>query len=288
MISSMTGFSFQEIKLKEGKLTIEIRTLNSRFFELQLRLGEELREFEPKIREMIASKIIRGKVDCRIFYKTSDESNQVEQPINIEKLKKLLKKIDTVNGVLKSSLEIDPLRVFEILTSQPNQINTAFLKTDLFRFLNKGIDMICVDREREGKKIRAVILSNVKAIKKIVTQAKKVMPRLINKNMRTITSRLKENLIDANDERIKQELLFFIQKSDINEEIDRLESHIEEITRLLSLKTPIGKKMDFLMQEFNREANTIGSKAAGIEISNMSINLKVCIEQIREQTQNIQ
>lgn len=288
MISSMTGFSFQEIKLKEGKLTIEIRTLNSRFFELQLRLGEELREFEPKIREMIASKIIRGKVDCRIFYKTSEESNQVEQPINIEKLKKLLKKIDTVNGVLKSSLEIDPLRVFEILTSQPNQINTAFLKTDLFRFLNKGIDMICVDREREGKKIRAVILSNVKAIKKIVTQAKKVMPRLINKNMRTITSRLKENLIDANDERIKQELLFFIQKSDINEEIDRLESHIEEITRLLSLKTPIGKKMDFLMQEFNREANTIGSKAAGIEISNMSINLKVCIEQIREQTQNIQ
>ena len=288
MISSMTGFSFQEIKLKEGKLTIEIRTLNSRFFELQLRLGEELREFEPKIREMIASKIIRGKVDCRVFYKTSDESNQVEQPINIEKLKKLLKKIDTVNGVLKSSLEIDPLRVFEILTSQPNQINTAFLKTDLFRFLNKGIDMICVDREREGKKIRAVILSNVKAIKKIVTQAKKVMPRLINKNMRTITSRLKENLIDANDERIKQELLFFIQKSDINEEIDRLESHIEEITRLLSLKTPIGKKMDFLMQEFNREANTIGSKAAGIEISNMSINLKVCIEQIREQTQNIQ
>lgn len=288
MISSMTGFSFQEIKLKEGKLTIEIRTLNSRFFELQLRLGEELREFEPKIREMIASKIIRGKVDCRIFYKTSDESNQVEQPINIEKLKKLLKKIDTVNGVLKSSLEIDPLRVFEILSSQPNQINTAFLKIDLFRFLNKGIDMICVDREREGKKIRAVILSNVKAIKKIVTQAKKVMPRLINKNMRTITSRLKENLIDANDERIKQELLFFIQKSDINEEIDRLESHIEEITRLLSLKTPIGKKMDFLMQEFNREANTIGSKAAGIEISNMSINLKVCIEQIREQTQNIQ
>ncbi|MGB1086370.1 MAG: YicC/YloC family endoribonuclease [Methylophilaceae bacterium] len=284
----MTGFSFQEIKLKEGKLTIEIRTLNSRFFELQLRLGEELREFEPKIREMIASKIIRGKVDCRIFYKTSEESNQVEQPINIEKLKKLLKKIDTVNGVLKSSLEIDPLRVFEILTSQPNQINTAFLKTDLFRFLNKGIGMICVDREREGKKIRAVILSNVKAIKKIVTQAKKVMPRLINKNMRTITSRLKENLIDANDERIKQELLFFIQKSDINEEIDRLESHIEEITRLLSLKTPIGKKMDFLMQEFNREANTIGSKAAGIEISNMSINLKVCIEQIREQTQNIQ
>ncbi|MFZ8943812.1 MAG: YicC/YloC family endoribonuclease [Methylophilaceae bacterium] len=284
----MTGFSFQEIKLKEGKLTIEIRTLNSRFFELQLRLGEELREFEPKIREMIASKIIRGKVDCRIFYKTSEESNQVEQPINIEKLKKLLKKIDTVNGVLKSSLEIDPLRVFEILSSQPNQINTAFLKTDLFRFLNKGIDMICVDREREGKKIRAVILSNVKAIKKIVTQAKKVMPRLINKNMRTITSRLKENLIDANDERIKQELLFFIQKSDINEEIDRLESHIEEITRLLSLKTPIGKKMDFLMQEFNREANTIGSKAAGIEISNMSINLKVCIEQIREQTQNIQ
>ncbi|MBL6728364.1 MAG: YicC family protein [Methylophilaceae bacterium] len=284
----MTGFSFQEIKLKEGKLTIEIRTLNSRFFELQLRLGEELREFEPKIREMIASKIIRGKVDCRVFYKTSDESNQVEQPINIEKLKKLLKKIDTVNGVLKSSLEIDPLRVFEILTSQPNQINTAFLKTDLFRFLNKGIGMICVDREREGKKIRAVILSNVKAIKKIVTQAKKVMPRLINKNMRTITSRLKENLIDANDERIKQELLFFIQKSDINEEIDRLESHIEEITRLLSLKTPIGKKMDFLMQEFNREANTIGSKAAGIEISNMSINLKVCIEQIREQTQNIQ
>ena len=288
MISSMTGFSFQEIKLKEGKLTIEIRTLNSRFFELQLRLGEELREFEPKIREKIASKIIRGKVDCRIFYKTSDESNQVEQPINIEKLKKLLKKIDTVNGVLKSSLEIDPLRVFEILTSQPNQINTAFLKTDLFRFLNKGIGMICVDREREGKKIRAVILSNVKAIKKIVTKAKKVMPRLINKNMRTITSRLKENLIDANDERIKQELLFFIQKSDINEEIDRLESHIEEITRLLSLKTPIGKKMDFLMQEFNREANTIGSKAAGIEISNMSINLKVCIEQIREQTQNIQ
>ena len=288
MISSMTGFSFQEKKLTEGKLCIEIRTLNSRFFELQLRLGDELREFEQRIREVIATKIVRGKVDCRIFFKSAEENHQFDKPINKNQLQQLIKKIETVSNTLTSPSAIDPIRIFEVLSNQKTPINATRIKTDLFKFLDIGLTDLCRDREREGKKIRAVILKNVHTIKKIVMQARKSMPQLINKNMKSITDRLKENLIAANDERIKQELLFFIQKSDINEEIDRLESHIIELTRLLNMKTPIGKKMDFLMQEFNREANTIGSKAAGIKIANFSIDLKVCIEQIREQTQNIQ
>lgn len=288
MISSMTGFSFHEEKINEGKLSIEIRTLNSRYFELQLRLSDELREFEQKIREIIASRILRGKVDCRIFFKVSDSINQIDKPIHKKQLRNLIKKIENLSGELKSPGSINPLHLFEIISNQQLSINHRLIRKDLFKYLNLGLDNVCKDRRREGKKIRIVILNNLKFIEKIIAQARKIMPKLIDNNLKNITKRLKENLIDASEDRIKQELLFFIQKSDINEELDRLESHIIELRRLLNIENPIGKKIDFLMQELNREANTIGSKAAGIFISNFSIDLKVNIEQIREQIQNIQ
>ena len=148
--------------------------------------------------------------------------------------------------------------------------------------------MLVNDRQREGSKIRTVILKNIKLVELLVGRAKKIMPKVIKKHQSKITKKFKEALLDIDDSRLKQEFLLFIQKSDITEEIDRIESHIIELRRLINGSIPSGKKMDFLMQEFNREANTIGSKAISVDISNISIELKVYIEQIREQIQNIE
>jgi len=148
--------------------------------------------------------------------------------------------------------------------------------------------MLLKDRQREGSKIRIVILKNIRSVELLVGRAKKIMPTVIKKHQSKIIKKFKEALLDTEDSRLKQEFLLFIQKSDITEEIDRIESHIIELRRLINGPSPSGKKMDFLMQEFNREANTIGSKAVSVDISTISVELKVYIEQIREQIQNIE
>ena len=144
------------------------------------------------------------------------------------------------------------------------------------------------DRRREGVKIRQVIIKNLRAIENIINKAKKIIPKAIKNHQKKVIKKFKDALINVDDARLKQEFLLFIQKSDVTEEIDRIESHIIELRRLINLNGPTGKKIDFLMQEFNREANTIGSKAVSVDISKISVELKVLIEQVREQIQNIE
>ena len=158
----------------------------------------------------------------------------------------------------------------------------------MFLLFDDALKKIVTDRQREGKKIKQLITSRSLRIEKEVTKIRKMIPRFINIHQSKIVKKFKDALIDVDQDKIKQELVTFIQKSDVDEELDRLNSHSQELKRLLSLSEPVGKKIDFLMQEFNREANTLGSKAIAVEISQSAVELKVLIEQIREQIQNIE
>jgi uncharacterized protein (TIGR00255 family) len=287
MISSMTGFFFGEKDTKFGNLVIEIKTLNSRYCELQLRLGDDLRLYESQIREIILGSISRGKIDCRIFLRSS-EAKMNAGKIDEKEIKSLIHSLEKIGSLIKNPALIDPVEIFKLSGANKQTVDNRELKKTLLSTLPSAIQKIITDRQREGKNINQVILNNAKIIERLVNQAKKIMPKAIKLYRSKIDKRFKEALIETESDRLKQELLIFIQKSDITEEIDRLESHLKELRRLLTLKEPVGKKMDFLMQEFNREANTLGSKAVSVEISKTSVELKVIIEQTREQIQNIE
>ena len=283
----MTGFFFGEKDTKFGNLVIEIKTLNSRYCELQLRLGDDLRLYESQIREIILGSISRGKIDCRIFLRSSEAKMNVGK-IDEKEIKTLINSLEKIAALIKNPALIDPVEIFRLSGTNKQTVDNRDLKKTLLSTLPSAIQKIITDRQREGKNISQVILNNAKVIEKLITQTKKIMPKAIKLYRSKIDKRFKEALIETESDRLKQELLIFIQKSDITEEIDRLESHLKELRRLLTLKEPVGKKMDFLMQEFNREANTLGSKAVSVEISKISVELKVIIEQIREQIQNIE
>ena len=287
MTSSMTGFCFKEKQIKGASLIIELKTLNSRYFELNLRLADQLKIYESKVREMISAKISRGKVDCRIFLKI-EENQATAYSVNPAELKTIVNTTEKIAKSLKNPAPINPIDILGLLSNQTKVSLDKNIRKEVLDFLDDSLGMLVNDRQREGSKIRTVILKNIKLVELLVGRAKKIMPKVIKKHQSKITKKFKEALLDIDDSRLKQEFLLFIQKSDITEEIDRIESHIIELKRLINGSIPSGKKMDFLMQEFNREANTIGSKAISVDISNISIELKVYIEQIREQIQNIE
>jgi len=283
----MTGFCFKEKQIKGASLIIELKTLNSRYFELNLRLADQLKIYESKVREMISAKISRGKVDCRIFLKI-EENQATAYSVNPAELKTIVNATEKIAKSLKNPAPINPIDILGLLSNQTKVSLDKNIRKDVLDFLDDSLGMLVNDRQREGSKIRTVILKNIKLVELLVGRAKKIMPKVIKKHQSKITKKFKEALLDIDDSRLKQEFLLFIQKSDITEEIDRIESHISELRRLINGSIPSGKKMDFLMQEFNREANTIGSKAISVDISNISVELKVYIEQIREQIQNIE
>ena len=287
MTSSMTGFFFGEKDTKFGNLVIEIKTLNSRYCELQLKLGDDLRVYESQIREIILGGISRGKIDCRIFLRPNEVSFNTRE-IDEKEIKALIHASEKIATFIKKPALIDPVEILRLSGTNKQAIDNRYLKKILLSALPNALQKIITDREREGKNISRVILNNTKVIERLINQTKKIMPKAIKLHQLKIDKKFKDALIDTENDRLKQELVIFIQKSDITEEIDRLESHLKELRRLLTIKEPVGKKMDFLMQEFNREANTLGSKAISVDISKISVELKVIIEQIREQIQNIE
>ncbi|EAV46552.1 hypothetical protein MB2181_00725 [Methylophilales bacterium HTCC2181] len=287
MTASMTGFCFKEKQIKGGSLIIELKTLNSRYFELNLKLADQLRIYESRVREMISAKVSRGKVDCKIFMKIDENQSRVYS-VDPKALKEVVNASEKIAKSLKNPAPINPLDILDLLSIKSKTDLDKNIRKEVLSLLDGSLEMLLKDRQREGSKIRIVILKNIRSVELLVGRAKKIMPTAIKKHQSKIIKKFKEALLDTEDSRLKQEFLLFVQKSDITEEIDRIESHIIELRRLINGSSPSGKKMDFLMQEFNREANTIGSKAVSVDISTISVELKVYIEQIREQIQNIE
>ncbi|MDC0182864.1 YicC family protein [Nitrosomonadales bacterium] len=283
----MTSFFFKEYETDFGNLIVEIKTLNSRYFELQLKLSEDLKIIEPKIRNQILTNISRGKTDFKLFLKPIESDFDIKK-IDFTHIKSLIRTSEKVSSLIKHPQPIDPLELMRLSGSKKNKYEIKKLEKIILEHTKNALNELIVDRKREGSKIRKTIIDKLNQIEKLVLKVNKILPKAIKSHQNKINDKFKAALINIDEDRLKQEFLFFIQKGDVQEELDRLGAHISELKRLLNNSEPVGKKIDFLMQEFNREANTLGSKSISKDISQISIDLKVLIDQIREQIQNIE
>jgi uncharacterized protein (TIGR00255 family) len=240
------------------------------------------------IRDLISAEIKRGKVDCRIYFKPKNHILDVK---NVDPLK--LKQLATsVDEIAKHFPHVQPVNALDILKTseimRDQSVDMNLLEQDLKKNLKEALKEIQASKAREGEKLQKILLEKLKEIEMLVDDAKKILPVLIKEYQAKIENKFKEALISIDDDRLKQEFLIFIQKMDIDEELSRIASHIDEARRLLKIDGAIGKKLDFMMQELNREANTLGSKSISPKTSQISVDLKVLIEQMREQIQNIE
>ena len=258
MALSMTGFSFKEADTEQGILLLEFRSLNNRYLELQVKLDESLRSFEPMIRDLVSAEIKRGKVDCRIYFKSKTQALDVKN-VDPIKLKQLASSVDEI---AKYFSHVQPINALDILKTSEimhdQSVNMNLLEQDLKKNLKEALIEIQASKAREGEKLQKILLDKLKDIEGLVDEAKKILPVLIKEYQAKIENKFKEALIAIDDDRLKQEFLIFIQKMDIDEELNRITSHIDEVRRLLKTDGAIGKKLDFMMQELNREANTLG------------------------------
>ena len=288
MILSMTGYASQEYNTANGVLIVELRSVNHRYLELQLKLDDNLRGFEASVREQIQAKLGRGKVDCRLSVVRNTAMQSTPQ-LNHTVLQQIAESIKTAAQYFPHT---QPVNMLEILQMPGVMTTEAFdndaLEADLKITLTAVLNDLIAAKAREGEKLKAIILERLQEIEGLVAKVKPMMPTLVKQYQEKLTAKLNEANNSNDDERVRQEIVLFAQRIDVDEELVRLSSHIAEVKRILNASAAAGKRLDFLMQEMNREANTLGSKSVAVETSQISMELKVLIEQMREQIQNIE
>jgi uncharacterized protein (TIGR00255 family) len=288
MIKSMTSYGRTEHSGDWGEASCEIRTVNHRYLEMSLRLPEELRFLEQKIRDRISNKLKRGKVDCNIRF-SQQEISKDALPINQELLSKVIETAEATSSQLSTVSPLNPLEllrwpgVLDKDVPDPEKIGGPLLE-----LVDQTLEIVIDTRQREGNKIKTMVLERCETSKEIVSNVRELMPNILDNIREKLLLRAQELTNEFNQDRLEQELLLLTQKMDVAEEMDRLDAHIDEVSRVLDQKGPVGRRLDFLMQEMNRESNTLGSKSAHLDTTNSSVDLKVLIEQMREQIQNIE
>lgn len=292
MILSMTGYASTSAEFDSGSLTLELRAVNHRYLDIQLRMPDELRSIEGLLREALTAQLKRGKVDCRINYVARNA--QSNAALNRDLLLKLAAWNKEVQSALPDALSLsvaDVLRwngVLEMPTASADEMHSALL--DL---LQAALREFSASRAREGSKLKDFLLQRVEKIEELRNRVMPHVPAAIAAYELKLAARLQEALLnsparDLWDERIRQEISLFAGKIDVAEELSRLESHLVEMRRILAQGGAVGKRLDFLMQELNREANTLGSKSVDAEVSRSAMEMKILIEQMREQIQNLE
>ena len=284
----MTGFAALSLNLDHASVNIDLRSVNQRYLELHFRLADEFRSLEPQLRELIGQRLARGKVECRISLAPLASASQ-DNGLNPAILERLAQWQDDVLQRLPDS---PCLSVNEILC-WPGTVQTATLSQDALNEatldgMRKTLDEMVESRRREGAKLRQHILDRLAAAEAQVTGLQPLLPSLVAAQRDKLAERLRDALGETGHERLAQEVALAVQKVDIDEELSRLTTHFAEVRRVLDQQGAKGKRLDFLMQELHREANTLGSKSVAVETSRVSLELKVLIEQMREQVQNIE
>ena len=287
MIRSMTAYASAETSGPAGTLSCELRTVNHRYLELSPRLPEELRAFESALRERVAARLSRGKVDLTVRLRGSEARGE-----SLEVDEVTLGRLATLSRELAGRFPGMQVQLTELLRF-PGVLRQA--ETDpeaqqaaLFDVLDRALDALAATREREGTQLAAILRDKLDAIERIVGEVRGWMPEIRTALRTRLEARLADLKQPADPGRLEQELVLQVTRSDVDEELDRLAGHIAETRRVLGLKEPVGRRLDFLMQEFNREANTLGSKSVDARSTNAAVELKVLIEQMREQVQNIE
>lgn len=288
MIKSMTAFSNNEAELGDLIVNCELRTVNHRYCDLSFKIPERLRFIESDARTILSGKLNRGKIECSFNYKKQNLEGQ-GLTINLEAVATLLKTTQQIENLMYSPANFSALDILALPGIRHEaSVDRQVLHDGLVALIRKTLTQLIETREREGHQLAILIEERCVKMQGFVFQASQRMPEVLI-NIRTkLHERVVELVSNPDMDRVEQELVHLTQKLDIAEELDRLKTHITEVLRIIKQKEPVGRRLDFLMQEMNREANTLGSKAADIEMTQIAIELKVLIEQVREQIQNIE
>jgi uncharacterized protein (TIGR00255 family) len=288
MPRSMTAFGSAEGATAIGALRIEMRTVNHRFLEVSTRLPDELRSMEPAIRERIAARVSRGKLDFSVRLR-ADPGRQSALALNPVLLDQLAHLIDQLSA---AHLNLAPPSAMQLL-AWPGLVVSAdtdpeTLTADVLGLLDRALDSLEAQREREGSKLADVMRERALALEGLRVAATELLPQIRAGWRDKLLARLKESGASVDPQRFEQELVLVLQRMDVDEELDRLGIHLKELEKTLVRQEPVGRRLDFLSQELNREANTFGSKSTDARTSQMAVDMKVLIEQIREQVQNLE
>ena len=288
MLKSMTGFGRNTADTSSGELTWELRSVNHRYLEVGLRMPDDLRGLEASVRERIARQISRGKVEATLRLRANQQALSGLE-LDQDALASLAGAMQQVREAIPDTAKVDPLKVIQwpgVVATKDDQ------KDELSKQVLAGLDAALADlvatRSREGEKTAAMLLERTEKITAHLEQLKQHRPEVVARQREKLMAKLDELDIEHNEHRLEQELVYVAQRLDIDEELDRLSAHVSEFNKAVNRRGPIGRRLDFLMQEFNREANTIGSKASDLDTTGASVDLKVLIEQMREQVQNIE
>ena len=288
MPKSMTGFARSEATVEPLRIVWELRSVNHRFLEVSMRLPEDLRRFEPDCRARVNTALSRGRIDCTLKATLAEGYTQKTTLNN-----KILRQA----GVLQSEVQAifpdaDQLTVGELLRWPGVLIETnrmdATLEKAVIESLDNALNSLLVARESEGERLVAALLERCNGISKIIALIRPRIAELEKYQYEKLLKKFEKLSIDLKPERLEQEAVLLIQRLDISEEIDRLEGHVQELEEILRLDEPIGRRLDFQIQELNREANTLASKVQDGDLTRDSVDLKVLIEQMREQAQNLE
>lgn len=286
-ILSMTGFAASETRFPGGLLLIELRAVNHRYLELNVKIEDSLRQFEPLIREQLQSRLGRGKVECRLSLK-SDGAAATKLALNTAMVGQIAQTLTDLQQHFPAAQPVNLVDVFKLPgVLQTEAVDAEAMATSVQTGLAQTIDELIAARQREGDKLKQVLLDRLQGVREQISVVKPLLPQLVQQYQDKLTAKLREAM-QADDDRVRQEIVLYAQRIDVDEELARLQSHIVEMDRILTAGGAVGKKLDFLMQEMNREANTLGSKSVAIETTQVSMQLKVLIEQMREQIQNIE
>ena len=288
MIASMTGFAASSDENAQGSLGVELKTVNHRYLEFQTRIPEELRPLEPAMREAVAARLTRGKVDCRVIYTPVSTAAKSLVP-DAQALEALASASGQVRGRFPDARA---LSVSEILhwpgVLADASLSPEKLKDRVLALLGRAIAELDQSRAREGAKLEAVLRERLDSMSELVKQAQPLLPGAVKAFQDKLAAKIAEAGAAPSDERVHQEIVLYAARIDVDEELSRLTTHVAEFRRVLDRGGACGKRLDFLCQELNREANTLGSKSVANEMTRISVELKVLIEQMREQVQNIE
>jgi uncharacterized protein (TIGR00255 family) len=288
MIHSMTGYAVASADSPRGALTLELRSVNSRYLDLQFRIAEELRAAEPLLRELIGARLARGKIDCRLAY-SGEAAAGGACTLNAAALAQLKRLADEVRRAFPDAGQLrvaDVLRWPGVLAEPPADEEQT--RAALEQLCRRALDDLCAARAREGERLAAILQGRVAEMRRRLAEVAPLVPEAVAAYQARLAERLREALGSADDERVRAEIAVYAAKSDVDEELTRFGAHLDEVERTLGKGGAVGKRLDFLAQELNREANTLAAKAAGLKIADGALELKLLIEQVREQVQNIE
>jgi len=290
MTQSMTAFARTEATLKDTKISLELRGVNHRYLDITIRSPDEIRDVEQKIRAQLSSALSRGKVEVNIRIQHNTVNNSVADiHLNMDLIEQLSKASSAITERIANADKVNPLDILRWPgVMQAPQLDSSELQKMVLQCIEDTLNEFIETRKREGEKLALMLLERCEAMEKIRVEVDKLIPGILKVRREKIQTRLAEIDFEHDEYRLEQEMVLLAQKMDVTEELDRIGAHITEVRSVLSSTKPVGRRLDFLMQELNREANTLGSKSVDTQSTRASVDLKVLIEQMREQVQNIE